>query len=359
VKAARVIHGLGEFERVDVRTELEEGRRSVVIDVNEKPWGPNYVRFGARAVSDFGTEASFTLTLQHTRTWINSWGAEWRNEVALGDVRRLLTSFYQPLGPGSPWFVEATLQAIKVNADVYEGFRRTDRFTNQTNGAYAFAGRRLGNVGVIRFGAGHERYEIEPTVSSRFEGTETDSANVARVGVLLDTLDDANFPRRGYALNADALRFDYRGNDDPIRVWQGSALVPVTFGNLTLTGLAGARHSRDDRASFPLGGLFNLSGTPVGAISGSQVALGAGLAYYRMGQVRGALGGDWYVGASLEAGKAWQRTDGGNRGELHKAASLFMGLDSLVGPLYFAWGKTFGGDSAFYIFLGRPVNSYQ
>jgi NTE family protein len=359
VKAARVIHGSGEFERVDVRTVLDEGRRAVVIDVNEKPWGPDYVRFGARAVSDFGTEASFTLTLQHTRTWINSWGAEWRNEVALGDVRRFLTSFYQPLGPGSPWFVEATLQAIKVNSDVYEGFRRTDRFTNQTDGAYALAGRRLGNVGVLRFGVGHERYESRPTISSRFEGTENDSANVTRVGVLFDTLDDANFPRRGYAVNADALRFAYRGVDDPIQVWQGSALVPVTFGNLTLTGIVGAQHSRDDRASFSLGGLFNLSGTPPGAISGSQVVSGAGLAYYRMGQLRGALGGDWYVGASLEAGKAWQKVDGSNRGELHKAGSLFMGLDSLVGPLYFAWGKTFGGDSAFYIFLGRPVNNFQ
>ncbi|HEX5129394.1 MAG TPA: patatin-like phospholipase family protein [Usitatibacter sp.] len=359
VKAARVIHGSGEFERVDVRTVLEKGRRAVVIDVNEKPWGPDYIRFGARAVSDFGTEASFTVTLQHTRTWINSWGAEWRNEVALGDVRRFLTSFYQPLGPGSPWFVESTLQAIKGNHDVYESFRRTDRFTRQTQGAYFSAGRRLGNVGVIRFGVGHERYESEPTISSRFEGTETDGANVARMGVLFDTLDDANFPRRGYAVNADALRFDYRDAADPVHVWQGSALVPFTFGNLTLTGLLGAQGSRDDRASFGMGGLFNLSGTPPGSISGSQVGLAAGLAYWRMGQVRGALGGDWYVGASLEAGKAWQRANPSGRRDLHKAASLFMGLDSLVGPLYFAWGKTFGGDSAFYIFLGRPVNNFQ
>jgi NTE family protein len=359
VKAGRVLHGLGEFERVDVRTELEEGRRSVVIDVNEKPWGPNYLRIGGRAVSDFSTEASFSITLQHTRTWLNAWGAEWRNELELGDTRRFLTSLYQPLGPGNPWFVEATLQAIKVNRDRYEGFQRTDRFTNATRGAYAFAGRRVGNIGVIRFGAGHERYEIEPTVSSRFEGTETDSANVARVGLLLDTLDDANFPRHGYAMNADTLRFDYRSTDDPIQVWQASALVPATWGNLTLTGLFGTQRSRDDRASFPLGGLFNLSGTPPGAISGSQIDMVGGLAYWRMGQVRGALGGDWYVGASLEAGKVRQRASGTSQDEVHKAGSLFVGLDSLMGPLYFAWGKTFGGDSAFYLFLGRPVNRYQ
>ena len=58
MKAARVLHGSGEFERVDVRTVLEEGRRTVVIDVNEKPWGPNYLRIGARAVSDFDTQGA-------------------------------------------------------------------------------------------------------------------------------------------------------------------------------------------------------------------------------------------------------------------------------------------------------------
>jgi NTE family protein len=358
VKAARVLHGSGEFERVDVRSELDEGRRSVVIEVNEKPWGPNYLRIGARAVSDFGTAASFSLTFQHTRTWVNSWGAEWRNEVELGDQRRLLTSFYQPLGPGSPWFVEMPLQAVKTDSDLYEGWRRTDRFTNETVGAYAFAGRRLGNVGVVRFGVGRERYRSAPSISSRYEGSETDRATLVRLGVNFDTLDDANFPHRGYAVSADDFRYDY-GSGTPIQVWQAGALFPVSFGRLTLMGLPSTQHSRDDRAAFPLGGLFNLSGTPVGSISGSQVAAFAGLAYWRMGQLRGALGGDWYAGFSLEAAKAWQRVPDTGRGELHKAASVFLGLDSIIGPLYFAYGKTFGGESAFYLFLGRPANRAQ
>jgi NTE family protein len=358
VKAARVLHGSGEFERVDVRTELVEGRRSVVIDVNEKPWGPNYLRIGARAVSDFDTQAAFSLTLQHTRTWVNSWGAEWRNELELGDVRRLLTSFYQPLGPGSPWFVEGSLQAVKSDVDLYEGMRRTDRVTHETIGSYAFAGRRLGGVGVLRFGVGHEHYKSTPIVSSRLEGSASDSAKLLRVGTLFDTLDNADFPHRGYAVSADAFRYDYSTGGDPIFVAQLSGLFPVTFGRLTLMGLAFAQHSRDDRAAFPLGGLFNLSGTPVGAIQGSQVEALAGLAYWRMGQLRGAMGGDWYAGFSLEAGRAWRKADA-DRGEVRKAASLFLGLDSLIGPLYLAYGKTFGGESSFYLFLGRPANRAQ
>jgi NTE family protein len=358
VKAARVLHGSGEFERVDVRTELEEGRRSVVIDVNEKPWGPNYLRIGARAVSDFDTQATFSLTLQHTRTWVNSWGAEWRNELELGDVRRLLTSFYQPLGPGSPWFVEGSAQAVKSDADIFEGLRRTDRVTHETIGAYALAGRQLGGVGVLRAGIGREHYKSTPIVSSRLEGSMSDNANVYRAGAIFDTLDNADFPHRGHAFNVDAFRYDFSSGGDPLYTAQASGLFPVTFGRLTLMAIGTVQRTRDDRAAFPLGGLFNLSGTPVGAIQGSQVDAIAGLAYWRMGQLRGALGGDWYAGFSLEAGRAWRRGDA-DRGDVHKAAAIFLGLDSLIGPLYFAFGKTFSGDSSFYLFLGRPANRAQ
>jgi NTE family protein len=325
--------------------------------VNEKPWGPDYLRIGARAVSDFDTQGNFSLTLQHTRTWMNSWGAEWRNELELGDVRRLLTSFYQPLGPGSPWFVEGTLQAVKTDVDLYEGMRRTDRATHETIGSYAMAGRRLGGSGVVRFGIGHEHYKSTPIVSSRFEGSASDSANIYRASTSFDTLDNADFPRRGYAFNADAFRYDYSGGGDPIVTVQASGLLPVTFGRLTLMGIGTVLRARDDRASFPIGGLFNLSGTPVGAIQGSQVDALAGLAYWQMGRLQGAMGGDWYAGFSLEAGRAWRRADA-DHGEVRKAASLFVGLDSLIGPLYFAYGKTFGGDSAFYLFLGRPVSRF-
>ena len=220
VKAARVLHGSGEFERVDVRTVLEDGRRTVVIDVSEKPWGPNYLRIGARAVSDFDTQGSFSLTLQHTRTWVNSWGAEWRNELELGDLRRVLTSFYQPLGPGSPWFVEGSLQAVKSDFDIYEGMRRTDRATREVIGSYALAGRRLGGAGVLRFGVGHERYRATPVISGRAEGSTSDSATVLRVGTIFDTLDNADFPRRGYAFAADAFQYGSRGPGDPIVAWQ-------------------------------------------------------------------------------------------------------------------------------------------
>ena len=359
LRASRMLHGWGEFERVDARTEFDAGHRSVVIDVDEKPWGPNYLRIGGGASSDFQTDATFAITLQHTRTWVNSWGAEWRNELSLGNTRRIATSFYQPLGPGSPWFVEPFAEAVKYSTDVFDnGYRRTDRLTVAQQTYAAALGLRLGDSGVARLGAGYQNYRVKPLIGTSFAGATSDSANVAIADLIFDTLDDVNFPRRGYIVEATGQALYYRGdNRDPIQTFLLGGFAPVTFGRLTLLGIANAAHSRDDRGGFSLGGLFNLSGTPVGSVTGSHAGLVGGLVYYRTDQLLPKpLGRNVYVGLSLEAGNAWKNRSEVSFGDLKKAGSIFVGLDSLIGPLYFAWGHTAGGQSSFYLLLGRPTD---
>jgi NTE family protein len=353
--ASRVLYGGGEFERVDVHAEVRDGRNVVTVDVDEKPWGPNYLRFGGRAVSDFQTDARFSIIMQHTRTWVNSFGAEWRNEVEIGDVRRLSTSFYQPLGPGSPWFVEPMLSTEQSDFDIFAGGNhRTDRITNAVTGGSLTFGRRIGNNGVARFRAGHEWYRSTPNISSRLSGTTKDNADFAQANAVFDTLDDANFPRRGYLFAATATNYWYSTNRDPVQNYSLQGTVPFTYDRLTFLTLAAAGRSRDDRGGFGLGGFLSLSGTPVGAISGSQVGILSMLAYYRFGELPRGLGRSWYGGVSLEAGNAWARRADISAKDVRKAASVYLGFDTLIGPLYLGWGHTFGGDSAFYLFLGRP-----
>jgi NTE family protein len=357
--AARTLHGSGDFERVEVRSHLDRGRRIVVVDVEEKPWGPDYLRFGARAVSDFQGEGRFSLIAQHTHTWMNSWGAEWRSELQLGDVRRLATSFFQPLGPGSPWFVEGGLSTARSDFDVFgNGLRRTDRLTQSITNMTATGGVRLGRSGVARLALGHERYSTRPLVSSTLDTPTHESADFAQLFMTFDTLDDANFPRSGYLWGAGSTTYRFASDKSVlVQAYLAEALVPVTWDRWTLLGLARAgRTQRDGNAGFSLGGFLNLSGTPVGAVAGSQVASAALLAYYRMGDLPRALGGAYYAGASMEAGNAWTRRADVRFGDVRTAASLFVGLDSIVGPLYLGWGHTFGGGSAFYLFLGRPTN---
>lgn len=169
--------------------------------------------------------------LQHTRTWVNSWGAEWTNELQLGDVRRTGTHFYQPLGPASDFFAEASLGTAKSDFDIFgNGFRRTDRITSSARSAFAGLGMRLGSIGVSRVTLGHERLVSSPAISSRIGETTRDTTRFVRVGATFDRLDDPNFPRRGFLTGGYVERRDFASApDDPITSYALEGLFPVTF----------------------------------------------------------------------------------------------------------------------------------
>src|SRR5258708_37653249 len=97
-----------------------------------------------------------------------------------------------------------------------------------------------------------------------------------------------------------------------------SLLSATTRGPLTFLGSFGGARSRDQRSAFSLGGFLNLSGTPAGSVSGSQIALASGIAFYRMGGLPTALGRGWYTGLSLEVGNAWAQRSDVSLGDLRK-----------------------------------------
>ena len=61
-----------------------------------------------------------------------------------------------------------------------------------------------------------------------------------------------------------------------------------------------------------------------------------------------------YLGASLEAGNAWEESGDITLSSLIPAGSVFLGVDSLLGPFYFGGGFAEGGQKSFYMYLGRP-----
>jgi NTE family protein len=220
---------------------------------------------------------------------------------------------------------------------------------------------RLGNSGVARLGGGYDRYRTSPLIGTSLEGTERDSARFAVATMRFDTLDSADFPRRGYVVEGGATSYYYKdAPGDPVQSYQAFFMAPVTFGRLTLTGFGQAGRSRDDRGGFSLGGFLNLSGTPASALVGSQALLLAGLAYYRLDvPMPRALGRNLYAGISLEAGNAWRSQSEVRYDDLRKSASLFLGLESLIGPVYLGYGRTWGGDSAVYLLFGRPTDQLR
>jgi NTE family protein len=105
---------------------------------------------------------------------------------------------------------------------------------------------------------------------------------------------------------------------------------------------------------FPLGGFFNLSGLKANSIAGPHFAIARALFYKQIGRGGpGYLDVPTYLGVSLETGNVWDHRGDASFGSLRHDASVFLGLDTLLGPVYVASGFDDKGQHAFYLFLGR------
>ena len=353
-QAAQRVFATTDFETVNYSLVDTDGRRQLVITPYEKSWGYNSLRLGGSIQTDFDSINTFDLLAAHTWRWLNSYGAEWRNEAQIGDTQRLLTEWYQPLAPGSRWFVMPRLRLDRVTSDVFFDEARISRLRNTVRSADVQFGRALPGLGSVRVGAGRYFFHTETQVGIPLFNDQKANANGVSFGFNLDTLDTVNYPRKGYMANAQFVYLgDIEGDRLRNRLSEFEALVPFTFGRYTISASARAGDSTQFGA-FQLGGLFNLSGTPVGQVAGSKFALMRLLGYRNISDAFGDLRTPIYVGFSLEAGDAVERDINLDWNRAQKAGSLYIGSDSILGPLYFALGRTFGGSSAAYLFWGRP-----
>jgi NTE family protein len=106
--------------------------------------------------------------------------------------------------------------------------------------------------------------------------------------------------------------------------------------------------------AFELGGLFSLSGYARDELSGSHVSMGRLLYYRRMtDDAPPLLNTPIYLGASLVAGNVWQDRSDFSVGNTLAAGSVFAVFDTVIGPLYIAYGAAEGGRRSAYLFPGQ------
>ena len=59
-----------------------------------------------------------------------------------------------------------------------------------------------------------------------------------------------------------------------------------------------------------------------------------------------------YAGLSLEAGNAYFDGESVSWGTMRKGGSVFIGGDTFIGPIIFAYGRTEGNRDRFYFAIG-------
>ena len=356
----RRLYGTGYFEHVNYRILEEPGRRVLSIDAVEKSWGPNYLRFGFGFSTDFKGDAPFNILASYRRTWINALGAEWRNDLQLGQSSSFATEFYQPLDPTQFFFVAPRAEGQRRLVDLFQGSQRLARYDVRYARAGLDLGSQLTRYGELRVGALFGALdaslntgppELAPPVGRMKQGAFTSR-------LVVDQLDSAIFPRSGAAATAHVFASTAAlGATDPYTKWDADGTAVWSFGAHTFSvGFkAGGKLGSDPLPRYDLfqwGGFLQQSGYPIGALVTDRFTF-ARLLYYNKFIEQKLLEGI-YAGFSLEAGRYGTPLVPGAPSGVLKSASVFLGADTPVGPLYFGYGRAADHNGSFYLFLGRP-----
>ncbi len=358
----RWLYGTGDFEHVNYKIIEEEGvGRILEVEAIEKPWGPDYLRFGLGLSSDFQGGAYFNLLASYRKTWLNTLGAEWRTDVQVGQYSRLISEFYQPIDTKQYFFVAPHVALERYGVTLYQ---KRDRVASYDVFS-AVGGIDLGSM-FFRYGQlriGFEKGIIEPKLDTGLEiyspGDKHVSQGAFTAKLILDQIDSVHFPRSGWRAAAKIYNSNTMlGADDIYTRWEADGSAVYSLGAHTVNfGLrAGGKMGTHDLPRYDLfrwGGFLQQSGYKNDQLIGENLKFGRLMYYHRV--MRGTLFEGAYAGVSLEAGKVGNPLIQENPSGLLKSASIFLAIDTPIGPAYLAYGRAQDSNNSFYFYLGRPI----
>jgi len=354
---AGIVYGTGDFERVDLHVQKQQDGYDLVVKATERSWGPNYLRVGVALESDFKGSSSYNILVDYTRRWINSLGGEWKTQVNLGSPSGIYSEFYQPLVVSRLFFISPHAEWKQDPVDVYKGHDREAEYRITSYEGGLDFGIQPWMYGEARVGLQFGKFRADSISGDIDFARDEATRGAVVVQARLDQLDNVNFPNNGYMAQFKLISsLDALGSDDEYNKVTGSILGAFTFRKQTiLASLRAGSYIGNDLPFYDtvtLGGLFALSGLSAGQLRGQTMALGRLITYHKVGS---SFIGDLYFGGSLESGNVWTEDEKNfDLTDLRLAGSVFVGYDTIFGPLYLAFGHTDGGYNAGYFYLGRP-----
>jgi len=354
----RRIYGRGDFEAVRPDVREEDGESVLVVNVSEKSWGPVYGRFGLELEANLGRQSRFDLFGSFRWTWLNSFGAEWRNDVVLGNSVMWSSSFYQPLSEKQYFFVEPRILYSNTPYDIYVENQRVAELRDEVYGAGIDVGANFVRFGEARIGVFYGRrdftLEAGPLLIPETGGF---SVGLARAGLRIDQLDSISFTRSGYFLSAEleSSRTEL-GADQNYNKYELQGRGALSYGRHSLQlvvrggGTLGG-HELPDYANFQLGGFLNMSGYAQGQLLGPRYLYGRIGYLARLAEIPLFEGA--YAGVAFEAVRMPQLIDV-NVARTFDTGTLYFGVDTPVGVLYLGYGYADSDNTAVYLYLGKP-----
>jgi NTE family protein len=367
------LYASGNFERLNYQLKPLQGEAyELVVDVNEKTYGPNFLKTSLGFYSEGSGTNLVSFGVGYRRPWLTPGGLELQADVRAGSQSELALSLFQPLG--ERWGVSGFASYNSSELPLY----RPDVSTPQKlalstlrrqevglNLSYDISQKATAKVGVV---ANNTQVTID---TARIVGYGQDSGPPAtymlhdgqwefaglNAQFTADLLDSPSFATRGYYINIEAAQ-GVTGVSQ-YNSFRANALWARSYGpHVVNLGLdLGADHILDcNGCSLPtslaplyLGGFQSMGAYQMGQLSGDRLLHIQGTYMYRL--IDGSiLRRPTFVGFVAEAGDAWLST---NAYAPKFSGTIFIGLDSRIGDAFLGFASGSGNNHNIFLQLGR------
>jgi NTE family protein len=358
--ALQQMRALGGFSRLDYRIEDRDGRTGLVVEAEQRPGDTMRFRPGLTIAAAGKGHSEFDVSLEYRLLQLDANGSEARFVGTLGDRKEFSVEYFKLFDREQRWFIDPSAQFYKRPIAVYDshGFRLGEYDATYGLGELDL-GRQFSTIGEFRVGlkAGGGSAGVE-------EGSVTPQHVDIRTGQVfastgVDTLDNPYFPRRGIRLSAQyTAGLSALGERTEFQSANGAGLFAVSAGPNTLILNAEGGQTVQGALSLPnlftLGGPFSFPGYSIQELTGETYF--AARAMYRLRVTgNGSLFGlPLYLGATVVTGNTWAKPADVDFSNLRVGGNVYLATDTILGPVFLAFGAADHGRTAFYLFVGKP-----
>ncbi len=363
-REAQRLSALQDLEAVGYSLQGDPANPTLEWLPKEKSWGPNFLKADIGIYASAESEAKFLFYLQHNRTWVNRFGAQWRNELQVGTDQRLLTSFYQPLNVSQRFFVEPIVAVDREWQDLYLDGERIAKYRFDSLGSQVDFGMNIGKYSQVRIGYAATEHKIRLDTGSPL----LPEVNPMDAGIVLAAIHDSRDtpfnPTRGLAAALEYTRSDSSLGSD--RDWERAELgfgYTMEFArNVAYINAAGGTdfgNTLPEDRLFVLGGPSSFPGHELGELRAGSYWTVSGSFLWRLADLMTLRGQALYGGLRLQIGEVYDRLDelaAETSGQIG-SVSVYVTGRTPTGPLTLGIATTNTDSWSLWLSLGRPVGS--
>ena len=361
----------GDFENVTQRLVSDGDQNTLIVDAQDKSWGPNFLLFGLGLSASSSDEGGFRLHLGYRRPWLTSSGLEGLVDGTVGsDMLALHAELRQPLSYSFGYYVAPYAEFQRTYANVFQDdpYIKLTQYQQQTQRVGLDFGLPLANLGDFRAGIAYAHGFASPQYNGQYYDENGNlqleypdiygRVFTARASLVIDQLDDPLFARKGYYLELRAERSLFAQPQNTFTEVYGKALVAASYGRQSVNASieAGQDFQNTNPVNpfgFMLGGFQHLSAYAADQLAGNSMLYGQvtymnQLTTFTVSPIR-AL----FAGLSLEAGNVWDGNFQYGGGPIKRSITFFTSVTSSFGPIYLGVAFAPGGRNNFYIQLGH------